>query len=462
MNEINFTFSDTIAGYVTAFDEKTNLFTLKTSDDREYHCLLTAATYAELVRNLEEPYKDPGKPIPALLQPGRFLFAYGTYYPEGGCHKFEAKHLVFPGDEVGKYFFEQPDWWANQVRSIGDFYLNAQFEGGPIDFKNYRTRLFLNGDKGGDVRKDSVVRSRTVFGFANEHPLLDDERQETDTISRTVYGFATAYLLTGEDRFLEAADKGTKYLQNVMAKRDRAGLVYWLHAVDVDDNGKVLNEYLASQFGDDYGAIPTYEQIYAIAGPTQTYRITGDPTILRDIELTINLFNKHYLDTSAYGGYYSHIDPETFDPKSEKLGRNRARKNWNSVGDHAPAYLINLLLATGEKRYEDFLAYTADTITERFPAQDGSPFVQERFFEDWSADKTWGWQQDRAVAGHNLKIAWNLMRAYHARPDKGYRSLAEHIAHTMPQVAMDKQRGGWYDVVERMLGEGEETYRYVW
>ncbi|HZP83099.1 MAG TPA: hypothetical protein VFB21_15770, partial [Chthonomonadaceae bacterium] len=55
-----------------------------------------------------------------------------------------------------------------------------------------------------------------------------------------------------------------------------------------------------------------------------------------------------------------------------------------------------------------------------------------------------------------------LMRAYHARPDKGYRSLAEHIAHTMPQVAMDRQRGGWYDVVERLLGEGEETYRYVW
>jgi len=27
------------------------------------------------------------------------------------------------------------------------------------------------------------------------------------------------------------------------------------------------------------------------------------------------------------------------------------------------------------------------------------------FFDDWSKDQTWGWQQNRAVVGHNLKIA---------------------------------------------------------
>ena len=30
-----------------------------------------------------------------------------------------------------------------------------------------------------------------------------------------------------------------------------------------------------------------------------------------------------------------------------------SRKNWNSVGDHAPAYLINLYLATGAKQDAD-------------------------------------------------------------------------------------------------------------
>ena len=39
-----------------------------------------------------------------------------------------------------------------------------------------------------------------------------------------------------------------------------------------------------------------YEQIYALAGPIQTYRVTGDPRILDDAEMTIGLFDRFYLD----------------------------------------------------------------------------------------------------------------------------------------------------------------------
>ena len=152
---------------------------------------------------------------------------------------------------------------------------------------------------------------------------------------------------------------------------------------------------LSSEFGDDYDAIPAYEQIYALAGPTQTYRITGDPKIRKDIDRTLNMFNRYYRDYEQ-GGYFSHIDPVTFDPKAESLGRNRARKNWNSVGDHAPAYLINLVLATGEPEHVEMLVDTATTIATRFPDYDNSAFVQEKFHEDWSPDREWGWQQNRA------------------------------------------------------------------
>ena len=177
---------------------------------------------------------------------------------------------------------------------------------------------------------------------------------------------------------------------------------------------------LSSEFGDDWDAIPAYEQIYALAGPTQTYRITGDPRIRQDIDRTLNMFKRYYRDFEK-GGYFSHIDPITFDPRAESLGRNRARKNWNSVGDHAPAYLINLCLATGEKTHGDMLIDTADTITAHFPDYENSAFVQEKFHEDWSPDREWGWQQNRAVVGHNLKIAWNLMRVYRHEPGQALR-----------------------------------------
>jgi mannose/cellobiose epimerase-like protein (N-acyl-D-glucosamine 2-epimerase family) len=431
-----FTFADTIAGYVTGVNHDQGRFGLKTSDGREFEVNLTETLSAEVIRNLNEPYADATGLVQAMIEPGRFLFAYGIFYPQGGGHSFEAKRIVFVGRDADEYAFERRDWWVEQARSLADFYLRWQFEGADVDYRAYRTVLGLSGAKKGDFR------------------------QETDTISRLVYGFATAFLLTGDDRYLNAAERGTEYLRDHMRFFDTdEDIVYWYHGIDV--KGDRDHKVFASEFGDDYHAIPMYEQIYALAGPTQTYRATGDPRILNDIELTVRLFDRFFLDRHR-GGYYSHLDPVTMDAHSETLGRNRARKNWNSVGDHAPAYLINAYLATGEPKYADFLVYTADTIVRYFPDFDRSPFVQERFHDDWSHDTEWGWQQNRAVVGHNLKIAWNLMRINSLRPNASYVELSEKIAAIMPPVGSDRQRGGWYDVMERALAEGQNLHRLTW
>jgi mannose/cellobiose epimerase-like protein (N-acyl-D-glucosamine 2-epimerase family) len=268
---------------------------------------------------------------------------------------------------------------------------------------------------------------------------------------------ASCYLMTGEDRFLDVAEKGTLYLREHMRFYDAdEKVVYWYHGIDVHGNRE--DKVFASEFGDDFDAIPAYEQIYALAGPIQTYRVTGDPRILKDAEMTVDLFERFYLDKS-HGGYFSHLDPITLDPRSDSLGPNKGKKNWNSVGDHAPAYLINLYLATGEKRYADFLEYTFDTITAHFPDYENSPFVQEKFFEDWTKDQKHMWQQNRGVVGHNLKIAWNLMRMNSLKKKDAYVALARRIADEMPKVGMDRQRAGWYDVMERVKHGNEEWNR---
>jgi mannose/cellobiose epimerase-like protein (N-acyl-D-glucosamine 2-epimerase family) len=439
MDHMSFSFSDTIAGYVTHFDRANKSFGIKTSDGREYKAHLTPTAYGRIAQNLEEPYMDCTGRFGELLTPGQHVFAYGVFYPQGDSHRFDVKFMVFPGEGIGNYRHEEPDWWVKQIRSIAACYLKWQFNypNEPVDYARYRTMLNLAGTK-----------------------KKDDFLQETDTISRLVYGFASAYLMTGEDRFLEGAEKGTEYLRDHMRFYDPdENLIYWYHGVQVKGNRE--QKLLTSEFNDDYDAIPAYEQIYALAGPIQTYRITGDPRILKDAEMTVDLFDKFFIDRDK-GGYFSHLDPITLDPRAESLGRNRARKNWNSVGDHAPAYLVNLYLATGEQKYADFLEYTFDTIAKYFPDYDESPFVQEKFFEDWSKDQAWGWQQNRAVVGHNLKIAWNLMRMQSLKPKDTYAALAEKIAALMPDAGSDRQRGGWYDVVERILEPGDEQHRFVW
>ncbi|MEM7579694.1 MAG: AGE family epimerase/isomerase [Cyanobacteria bacterium P01_A01_bin.80] len=435
-DKVNFSFSDLIAGYVTGYDKDTDIFGLKTSDGREFKAKLSPMAYAKVIQNFDEGYPDATGNMRAMLVPGRYLFTYGAFYPDSDI--FDAKQIVFAGAKKDDYVFEKQNWWVNQIDALGKFYLKAQFGEGGYDYRNYRTSLSLSGQQ-----------STTNF------------RQETDTISRLVYGFATAFMMTGNDSFLKAAERGTEYLREHMRFVDLdEGIVYWYHGIDVQ--GEKEQKIFASEFGDDYDAIPAYEQIYALAGPIQTYRCTGDPRIMDDTEKTIKLFNEFFLDKGEHGGYFSHIDPVMLDPLSDTLGRNKGTKNWNSVGDHAPAYLINLWLATGKQEYADMLEYTFDTIEQRFPDYDNSPFVQERFYQDWSHDTTWGWQQNRAVVGHNLKIAWNLMRMQSLKPKDSYVKLARKIADIMPAVGSDQQRGGWYDVVERVLAEGEESYRFVW
>jgi mannose/cellobiose epimerase-like protein (N-acyl-D-glucosamine 2-epimerase family) len=436
MRDAKFSFSDTLAGYVIEFDREKDTYSLRTVDDQVFQVKLRAGTSAQLLRNLGDPYLDCKPQMRDMLVPGRYLFTYGIFYPQGDTHVCEAERLIFLSRKPDRYFFEKREWWIRQLRSIADFYLRAEFGTGPVDYRNYRTDIKLSGEK-----------------------AADNYRQETDTVSRMIYGLATAYLLTGEDRYLEGAEKGTEYLRKYMRFYDPdEGIVYWYHGIYV--HGDLKEQIFASEFGDDFHAIPAYEQIYALAGPVQTYRITGDPRILRDAEMTVELFDRHFRDLER-GGYFSHLDPVTLDPRDPSLGHNRAKKNWNSVGDHAPAYLINLWLATGAERYATMLEETFDTIVAHFPEYDRSPFVQERFLEDWSPDRTHLWQQDRGVVGHNHKIAWNLMRMYSLKPKNEYANLACKIALVMPAVASDRQRGGWYDVMERMRVPGEDAYRFA-
>ena len=451
-NNLDFTFSDLIAGYVVNSDPQTGRVDLNTSDGRPFVVQLTPTTTAEMLRNLGDAYVDATTQLPAMLEHGRLLHVYGVFYPfdsEAG-NAFEAKHVLLFGTASDELKFESPSWWGHQVRKLADFYLDSEFGIGSttFDYRNYRSDLTMEGTKTSAMR------------------------QETDTISRLVYGLATAYLMNGNQRYRDAAVAGANYLIEHLCFVDRtAQIAYWYHALVLSPDG-TTRKVFASEFGDDFDAIPCYEQVYALSGLTQVFRITGDPKLREIIDLTINLFHRHFEDKTSYPdgtprrGYYSHIDPVTLDPLSPALDdtkrTNRDRKNWNSVGDHIPAYLINLFLATGEAKYADELESLCDQITAHFPDYDSSPFVQEKFFGDWSPDRHYGQQQDRAIVGHNLKIAWNLTRVNSLRPKAGYVAFAKKIAEVMPTVGMDAQRGGWYDMMERHTGPGERYHRLVW
>jgi hypothetical protein len=257
---------------------------------------------------------------------------------------------------------------------------------------------------------------------------------------------------------------------------------------------------MPSENPDDRGAIPLYEQIYALAGLCQLYRINQDWEILEDVARTIRVFEDFYKDDPKFGyggtgGYFSHIDYATLRPDVEALGQNKLRKNWNSVGDHIPAYLINLMLALQPlplggkdsglaerllRRCRRILDETTDLILTKFP-DDTSRFVNERFHADWTPDHDWGWQKNRGIVGHNFKIAWNMTRAAHyyageaarLRADgdaagaaaldgrvASFHKLAADLTANMTAVGIDQMRGGCFDAMERQPADGPVDFTW--
>ena len=108
------------------------------------------------------------------------------------------------------------------------------------------------------------------------------------------------------------------------------------------------------------------------------------------------------------------------------------------------------------------LVSIADTIEQRFPDDENSPFVQERFHEDWSHDSPGaGSRTGRSSATTSRSPGTSCASTTCARPTATW-TLANKINRTMPAVGSDEQRGGWYDVVERVRKPGEEATRFTW
>ncbi len=427
---------------------------------------------------------DAKRAMIKYVRPGVMVSIRGVSSEDQAAPSFSARRVVLMDSEPGFYGWERTHWWLQQINTLFEQWLDVLFEDKreitENDFANfYRTNLDLMG-------------GRTA-----------DDTQESATMSRFLYGLSSSYLLTGNDRAFSAAKSCANYLINAFSILSHDHMYcFWKFGRKHDR--KSSKDIMSSQNDDDKGSYALYEQIYALAGLAQYYRITQDTSILFYITRTINAFEKFFRDTeregdpcfTGKGGYFSHIDPVTMRPDAAALGQNRMRKNWNSIGDHIPAYMVNLLLAIDPmpksqnndgswkellKLCRSILDDCVENILTHFPSNDGSLFVNERFLADWTPDQNWAWQQNRGIVGHNLKISWNLTRCAHYyrylqerarldhspdehvfgdRADRCYQ-MARVLGNNMEAAGVDLVRGGIFDALERHPSNGMPT-EFAW
>ena len=481
-----FTQSTTLMGYVTEIKEQDSAFSIKCRSGDELLIYVARETRFQSMQNLdgidrdrypnpEDFSQNPSQLIKKYIHSDRLVAVEGVYLEDGANRRLDAINVHLLQTFDGEFLFEQTHWWLTQIARLSDTWLGFLFPNKVTyeidDFRLYQTNL-------------NIVGLRT-----------DDNIQESSTLSRLIYGLSSAYLLTGSESYLSAARAGVQYQRETFRSLTSDGKhCFWA-------SGKRRTEYsyqlyMTSQNDDDRGTIPLYEQIYALAGLAQYYRITLDWEVLDDILRTIRTFNDFYLDfeskygKDAFGDYFSHLDYATLSWDSEALGDNHGRKNWNSIGDHIPAYLVNLMIALEplpitDGNYEEMqkfletckkiLRTTSTIIIEQFPDPDENvPFVNERFLRNWEPEHDWRWQRNRAVVGHNLKIAWNLTRVanyYYFSADKvmaedceeaerskkladDLMKLADKLGTTMADLGVDLFRGGIFDTLERNPANG--------
>lgn len=455
-------------------------------------------TSFEVLTNLDGLDNDRYPPLPKsgglsaaeniakYIRKDRLVSVEGIYQQDDTAHRYDARTVHLVTSPENEFLFERPHWWLTQVTRLANQWLDSLF-----------------GDRRNYGLEDFVALYRTnlnITGLAT-----DDETQECAVLSRLIYGFSAAFMLTGDERYRTAAAAGVRFQREAFRTLSHDGqYCIWAYGRQRTRFGTKL--LVPSQSGDDRGSIALYEQIYALAGLTHYYRLSLDWEVLQDIRCTVNAFKMYFYDQArdndtAYkgqGGWFSHIDYATMRPDKNLNVDNNCKKNWNSVGDHIPAYLINLILTlepqvkAGRTDLQEFYDQCRDMLDEatglildKFPGieeviVDGKtrpcPFVNERFLADWTPDHNYGWQQNRAIIGHNFKIAWNLTRVanyydtivaqarlngeqqialkYQALATKCM-ELADRLGQDMTRFGIDQLRGGCFDALERDWKNGQ-------
>ncbi|MGY4801324.1 AGE family epimerase/isomerase [Teichococcus aerofrigidensis] len=481
----NSTQSISLLGIVKSVDPDDWAFTLRCRSGDTYKLQVNVETSFSVVRNMDDLDLDRVQSPPnydaanvaarigKYIKTNTLIAVQGIEIKAEGTVWFHARTVTLMSSQEGEFVFESTHWWLTQIATFADEWLDDLF-----------------GDRRTYEWDDFAALYRTNLNILGQP--LDDTIQECATLSRLIYGLSSCYLLTGGERYLLAAKAGVKYQRQTFRSLSHDGrYCFWHFGKRKRDRGAVM--IMPSENPDDRGSIPLYEQIYALAGMCQYYRITQDWEVLEDVARTIRTFQDYYLDDPKFGytgagGYFSHIDYATRRPNADSLGNNKMRKNWNSIGDHIPAYLINLILALdplpeGSKdramceelleTCRSILDTTTNFILTKFP-DPNSKFVNERFHANWDVDDKWGWQQNRGIVGHNFKIAWNMTRVanfYRAeaarlaakRPSEAqalvdraleFEKLALTLAKNMTDAGIDQLRGGCFDAVERSPAGG--------
>jgi mannobiose 2-epimerase len=261
----------------------------------------------------------------------------------------------------------------------------------------------------------------------------DDTKKYPGMLSRHVFSYAVAYLLSGDEKYLDLARETKDFLIGHAWDKEYGG---WFDVLDRQGNPVERTKSM-------------FIQAYAITGLTMYYFVTHDRDVFHYIEQSNTL-----LETKAWddinGGYFNRMTREW-----EVLD---TQKTLASQLAPVSGYLLYLYLSAREQKYLDQIIKIMDVVRSRAVCDECGRAL-EMFDKDWNYRPG---TPDKVNIGHNLEIAWILMRLWLLTNDPSYLHTTAAFEQNLRQYGFSEENGFWATNIERTNPEIHDDFTYWW
>lgn len=242
-------------------------------------------------------------------------------------------------------------------------------------------------------------------------------------VSRHVYGFSAAYLLSGEDKYLDAARAGAEYL---LARAWDPEFGGWYDKLTRDGTPLVETKSVALQ-------------LYTNVGLTMYAFVSGDRRALDAVLKSVEIQFTRARDAER-GGF------------AQALGRDLsvldAGKNKHAHYGYLGSLLLNLYLGTRDPAVLAKSRELADLSIARLKDAEGWYHgFRNRYDRDWKLTPSPAEGREVASIGAELTAALAFLRLYHQTGDRKYLDEGRRIGELAARWGRVPATGAWLDLV---------------
>jgi mannobiose 2-epimerase len=238
-------------------------------------------------------------------------------------------------------------------------------------------------------------------------------------IARHLFSYSVAYMLSGNETYMQQAEQTYDYLISKGWDKRYGG---WY--TELDRKGEVQD---ASK--------DLFMQTYAITGLAMYYLLTKDKEVEDYIDRSIDMLEEHAWDTQGRGGYVSALHQDLSIKESDKA--------FSPQLAPLSGYLLYLYAATRDQKYLTMSERILQTVLNHM-TDEKSGWIMERYDQNWQPLAE---RNDWMNTGHNIEVAWMLMRLYDLTGKEEYKLKATQLNERLLSYAYNPKIGIWYHKV---------------